>query len=174
MAVKKSKKINSTENNTKEKINKINKDDQHIKRLYRSETNKILGGVCGGLAEFFDVDPTIVRIIFIFLCFFGGSGFLIYIILWIILPSYNSNNLILTNKDIQDNALEMHSKAQELTNKFNQAVQKRNSKQVFGFILIFVGVVFLLSNFGILGKIDFERIWPAILIAIGVAILFKN
>ncbi len=57
------------------------------KRLYRDEEDKILGGVASGLANYMNVDPAVVRIIFALLAIFGGSGFLIYIILWIVLPS---------------------------------------------------------------------------------------
>src|SRR5438309_1549910 len=54
--------------------------------LHRSSDNRIIAGVCGGLGDFFNIDPTIIRIVFIFLAFFGGSGIFIYIILWIIIP----------------------------------------------------------------------------------------
>ena len=56
-----------------------------MKRLYRSGKNRVLGGVCGGIGEFFDVDPTIVRLLWILLSFVG-MGILLYIIAWIIIP----------------------------------------------------------------------------------------
>lgn len=56
------------------------------KRLMRSSTDKKIGGVCAGIAEYFDLDPTIVRVIWFLAVFFAGSGFLVYIILWIVLP----------------------------------------------------------------------------------------
>ena len=56
------------------------------KRLYRDETNKILAGVSSGLAEYFEMDVTWVRIIFVFAAVFGFSGVIIYIILWIVIP----------------------------------------------------------------------------------------
>lgn len=58
---------------------------QKIKRLYRSAKNKVLGGVCGGIGEYLNVDPTIVRIIWVL---FGLSGFgvLAYLIAWLIMP----------------------------------------------------------------------------------------
>jgi phage shock protein C len=56
------------------------------KRLMRSSTNKKVGGVCAGLADYFDLDPTLVRIVWLLAIFFAGTGFLIYIILWIALP----------------------------------------------------------------------------------------
>ncbi len=56
------------------------------KKLHRSTTNKMLAGVCGGVAEYFNVDPTLVRLAFVVLALLGGPGILLYIILWIILP----------------------------------------------------------------------------------------
>ncbi len=56
------------------------------KRLMRSSSDKKIGGVCAGLADYFDLDPTIVRIIWLLAVFFAGTGFLVYIVLWIALP----------------------------------------------------------------------------------------
>ena len=56
------------------------------KRLYRSEANKMLCGVCGGIAEYFDIDPTLVRLAWALFCILGGSGILAYIIAAIIIP----------------------------------------------------------------------------------------
>lgn len=56
------------------------------KRLYRSKKDKIIGGVCGGIAEYFNIDPVIVRVIAVVLAFMWGFGILAYIIAWIIIP----------------------------------------------------------------------------------------
>jgi len=56
------------------------------KRLYRSRGSRMIGGVCGGLAEFFDLDPTLVRLFFVFAILVGGPGVLVYLILWLIVP----------------------------------------------------------------------------------------
>ena len=56
------------------------------KRLVRSSTDKKLGGVCAGLADYFDLDATIVRVLWLLAIFLGGTGFLVYIVLWIALP----------------------------------------------------------------------------------------
>jgi len=57
------------------------------KKLYRSKTDKMISGVCGGLAQYFGVDATVVRLVFALLVFFGvGSGVLLYIILAIVVP----------------------------------------------------------------------------------------
>ena len=58
-----------------------------VKRLYLSNTNKKIGGVCGGLGEYFDVDPTFVRVIFILLTLLSlGLGIIGYILIWMIIP----------------------------------------------------------------------------------------
>lgn len=56
------------------------------KRLYRIPSEGKLGGVCAGLSEYLAADPTIVRLIFVLLLLGGGSGFLIYLIMWLIVP----------------------------------------------------------------------------------------
>lgn len=56
------------------------------KRLHRSRTDKMIGGVCGGLGEYFGIDPTIVRVVWVAVTLFGGAGILAYLILWIIMP----------------------------------------------------------------------------------------
>lgn len=55
-------------------------------KLYRSKKNKIIAGVCGGIGEFFNVDPTLIRLLWLFISILGGSGVLAYIIAWIIIP----------------------------------------------------------------------------------------
>lgn len=56
------------------------------KKLYRSRANRMISGVCGGFGEYFNIDPTIIRVIAAFLLLFGGVSFLVYIILWIVIP----------------------------------------------------------------------------------------
>lgn len=56
------------------------------KRLYRSRTDRMLGGVCGGLGEYLDIDPTLVRVAWVVISLLGGAGLLAYILCWIIIP----------------------------------------------------------------------------------------
>lgn len=58
----------------------------NVKRLYRSRYEKKIGGVCAGLADFFQIDVTVVRLIWVLLAVFAGTGILAYIIAWIIIP----------------------------------------------------------------------------------------
>jgi phage shock protein PspC (stress-responsive transcriptional regulator) len=56
------------------------------RKLYRSQTQRMIAGVCGGLAEYFNVDATLMRVLFLLLAVFGGSGIVIYIVMWVIVP----------------------------------------------------------------------------------------
>lgn len=62
-------------------------------RLYRSETDRVLGGVCGGIAEKYDVDPSVVRLATIIIMFSGGIGLPAYLVAWLIIP---------TEKEVKD------------------------------------------------------------------------
>jgi phage shock protein C len=57
-----------------------------MKRLYLSNTDRKIGGVCGGLGEFFDKDPVFFRILFILVTLFGGFGIILYLVMWLIVP----------------------------------------------------------------------------------------
>ncbi len=57
-----------------------------IKRLYRSRSQVMLGGVCGGLGEYLNVDPTVLRLLFVLLALIAGHGILVYLIMWLIIP----------------------------------------------------------------------------------------
>jgi len=57
-----------------------------VKRIYRSATNRVLGGVCGGLGNYLNVDPVLIRVLWVILFFAGGMGLLAYILAWIIIP----------------------------------------------------------------------------------------
>jgi phage shock protein C len=56
------------------------------RKLYRSRNQRMLAGVCGGLAEYFNVDATLIRVLFLILAVFGGTGLVIYVVMWLIVP----------------------------------------------------------------------------------------
>jgi len=134
------------------------------RKLYRSREQKMLGGVCGGIAEYFDVDVTLVRLICL-LAIFSGFGLIPYIIAWIIIPEnpYQLKEKIIDEEpktgEQQDNAVETEDK----TNKANE---------VLGWVLVILGVLLLLNR--LLPWLSFKIIWPVLLIIIGLGILFKK
>jgi phage shock protein C len=60
--------------------------DNNIKRIYRSRDNRMIAGVCAGLAEYVDIDPTIVRLLFVLGLFAGGATFWAYLIMMLVIP----------------------------------------------------------------------------------------
>lgn len=56
------------------------------KRLYKSDTNAVIAGVCGGIGEFFNIDPTLIRLVWVIFCLAGGSGIVAYILAMFIIP----------------------------------------------------------------------------------------
>ncbi len=142
------------------------------KKLYRSVTDKMIGGVCGGLAEYFDVDPVIVRLIFVLAVIFGGSGILAYLILWIIIPQrpyiitpYNSQS-----KD--ENSEQKNETKSNFESNINPvSYRKKGTTSLAGILLIVIGVIFLMDNF--IPHFHFKDFWPLILIGLGIAIIMK-
>jgi len=57
-----------------------------VKRLYRSKTDRKLGGVAGGLGEFLGIDSTLIRLVFVFSVIFAGTGVLLYLVMWLVVP----------------------------------------------------------------------------------------
>jgi phage shock protein C len=142
-------------------------------RLYRSKTDSMIGGVCGGVGAYFGIDPTLVRLIFVLLAIFGGGGVLFYLILWIVIP-LEGRSPATSQQIIQDNAQEVADRAREfgkgIERGFNSSPQTtpRNNGVLFGVVLIVLGGLFLLQN---LLHISFGQFWPVILIVIGLAML---
>lgn len=62
------------------------KETHMERRLQRSRTEKMIGGVCGGLAAYFNVDPTLVRVLWVAITLIAGVGILLYLILWVVMP----------------------------------------------------------------------------------------
>jgi len=137
-----------------------------IKRLYRSRSSKMIGGVCGGLADYFDIDPVLVRAIFVITTLAYGIGFIAYIVFWIIVPE--ENIIVLEEKQIneQDEDVSNVNIILEVEN------NKNKRKIVFGTILVFVGLILFIKNF--LPSINWQYIFPIILISIGGYILYNS
>lgn len=138
------------------------------KRLYRSRTDRMVSGVCGGLAQYFNIDVTLVRLAFLLLLVFGGGGFLIYIVLAIVVPEEGSTAGS-PQEVIQSNAQDFGNRARELGEGFGStAAGNRQGALLVGGVLIAVGILFLVQN---ILRINFSQFWPLLLIVIGVALL---
>jgi phage shock protein C len=143
--------------------------DKSFKRLSRSETDKMIAGVAGGIAAYFDLDAAIIRIAFIVITLLGGSGVIAYLILWLVLPLETD-----PAKDPQD---QIKANAKEIKTKANLLAQETrtgSARSIWGLFLVGLGVLFLLQNFGLAKIIDWGRLWPIMLIVLGFAILSRK
>ena len=134
---------------------------ENSNRLYRSNTDKVIGGVSGGLGDYLGIDVVIVRVLFVLLVLFGGSGVLVYIILWIAIPAQTISYKV--NEDKSDIEIISDSEPVSATNK------QSNTALGAGVVLIIVGLLFLADRLvPFYNLIDF---WPLILIVVGVMII---
>lgn len=154
------------------------------KRLYRSRSDRMVWGVCGGLAKYFSIDPVIVRIVFLLLIFLSGVGLLAYIILAIVVPLEESKAKD-TRETVKENIEEIKATASELGRELRTDFKQEESKKEeidmhhhrhywLGIILIIVGAIFLLTNFNWFWWFRWSYLWPVILIAIGLLVIFSR
>ncbi|HEX9897305.1 MAG TPA: PspC domain-containing protein [Dehalococcoidales bacterium] len=154
-------------------------------KLYRSDKDRMLLGVCGGLAKYFGIDSSWMRIIVILLAIVtGGVGALVYLIMAFIVPLEGSTKtspkeIVLDNveeakttaeglgQNIRDTLSGKKPESQEI----EQAQAKR--RNIFGVILIVVGIFLLLGTFGIFHWANWAVIWPILLIVIGLLIILS-
>lgn len=138
------------------------------RRLYLSRTDKKLAGVCGGIAEYFDIDATLVRLIWVLLTFAGGAGLPIYIIAAIVMqekpmthPSgFESERVV----DVE----------YESTNNNSSGTKGDNDRLIIGGGLIVLGMYIFSKNFFFFHWMSFKYLGPIILVLLGFYFLFKE
>ena len=147
------------------------------KKLYRSRKDKMLGGVAGGLAEYFEIDPTLVRIAFVVTLMLGGTGMLAYLILWIVVPeepyTFPGSDTSTGSPTTDEQQTPGSSSPNDTFAAYTEAYtkQKQNRKSLAGWILIIIGALFLADNF--IPHFCIGNFWPLILVAIGAGLLIK-
>ncbi|SDH07029.1 PspC domain-containing protein [Desulfosporosinus hippei] len=146
-------------------------------RVYRSVRDKMIGGVCGGLADYFRVDVTLVRLIALIALFAGGVGFLAYIAAWIIIPvdSAEHDNFVNYKHDVGDGGKEIIADLKEEARDYGKLENnpRENRSIVAGGVLVVLGVVFLLQRW-FPYWFDMSKMWPIFLIIIGIFIIARG
>ncbi len=137
------------------------------RKLYRSETDRILAGVCGGLGDYFEIDPLLFRIVFLILAFAGGSGILIYLILILIMPRAGDKR--------GAGFTDVGEKAQEIAAeiKSHRAWSPERRRNTLGIILIILGLLFFLNQV-FPYFVRWDVFWPLVVIAAGIFILARR
>ena len=131
------------------------------RKLSRNTMNKVIGGVCSGLANFFGLDVALVRIAFVIAFMFASFGFWLYIILWIVLPVDGQQSTV-------------NSQQSEPVSE-SESVSKSESKVksiLAGSFVILIGLLFLINNFIPINWV--WKLWPLILVAIGVVMIVTS
>jgi phage shock protein C len=161
------------------------------KRLYRSRTDRMVGGVCSGLADYFGVDPTLVRVAAVLLAFANGVGIIAYIILLVVVPEEGDKPMYAAWTDQTEGPGETApadqptpapeappapapaaAPAVPIAPPAAAEPARRRGGLTGGIILIVIGGVFLASQF--VPGLDIGKLWPLILVAIGVSMILKS
>lgn len=140
------------------------------KQIYRSRENKVIAGVCGGFAEFFNIDPTIVRILWVAISLTFGAGVIAYIIAAAVMPKRQPGSYNNTYKYDDDSNFNFNSDMEDWKDKPNFDSEK--SRHIVGIGLIFIGAMFLIKQF--FHWFDFKWFWPLLLIGIGGLIIYRG
>lgn len=131
------------------------------RKLYKSRNNRQLAGVCGGIGEYFNIDPVIVRLLVVAFTLAGGAGLIAYIIGMIIIPE---------RKEMESTYEYQNQPSEE--EQREQQPRGKSSSMVWGFVLIGLGGLLLLRD--LLPWIPGEYIFSAILIALGVYLIVRK
>jgi phage shock protein C len=135
------------------------------KKLYRSRTNSMIAGVCGGLAEYFDIDASLVRVGAVLFTLAWGSGILAYVILW----------LIVAQKPLESSVMESEGGQKETVKADESNGLERDKGVLFvGIILTVLGVLLLMNNYLSFAWLSFRRLWPLLIIFVGLMIIMKG
>ena len=136
------------------------------RKLYRSNTDQMLGGVCGGLGQYLGIDPTFVRIFFFILIFGAGTGFWVYVLLWILIPEEDASE-----------SEDFNARVSNMGDSFASAVSRPHPKSglIVGGGLVLLGVFWLVEQLNIswLWWWDFDVLWPVLLIVGGAVLLLR-
>ena len=137
-------------------------------RLERSRTNHFIGGVCGGLAEYLDIDATFVRVVMIILGFPFGIGILIYFVLLFLMPNPGEPTSFVRRSVGEAAPTTDPARVPVVTSRVIDPLELDRRRNGLGLLLVAVGVIFMLGNVGAFRFIDWRVIWPLVLIALGV------
>jgi len=139
-------------------------------RLERSRANRVISGVCGGIAEYLDIDATFVRVVMVILAFPFGIGILIYFVLLFLMPNPGEATPFVRPAQPADPANPVTPAAPRVVDPM--VVERRRNG--IGLLLVALGVVFLLGNVGAFRFIDLRYVWPLVVIALGVYLVAQR
>lgn len=134
----------------------MNEANASPKVLQRSRRERMVAGVAGGLAQYFNVDPVLVRLVFVILTLWSGVGLLLYIIFAIVMPErpVGETEPAITAAPI--------------------SLSGNRGRELLAYALVGLGVLILAGNFGLFRLIDWRYVWPLLLIGLGALLLTRR
>lgn len=141
-------------------------------RLERSTTNRVWSGVCGGIANYFQIDPTVVRAFFVIATIFTGGLFILVYIALIILMPLPGRRAPGEPAAAEGDTAETAQAVATATPASSEAADRR--REAAGWFLVALGVIFLLANVGVFNFLQWRYVWPLALIALGVFIVVQR
>lgn len=150
------------------------------KKMYRKTDDCIIAGVCGGLADYFEIDETLVRIIFVILTIGGGSGILLYLVLWLVIPKKgNENKNIDWEENVKEFADDVNHKAKTVAKEFKKEIKvekiypEKRQGSFLGLLLILWGGILLVDKLAPM-LIRWDYVWPGMLIFLGGYLMLRK
>jgi phage shock protein C len=143
-----------------------------MKKLCKSRKNKVVDGVCGGIAEYLDVDPVLIRIVAVLFFFTGGATLIAYIVGMIIIPRQSLEEARESETAQTQNAMASCSQAES---------RGKVGSLVIGILMILFGIHYLLRNIPFLYQyywrfwdLSWDFFWPSALIIVGLLVIFRG
>lgn len=135
------------------------------RKLQRNPMNKVVGGVCSGLADYFNIDVALVRVLFVVALLFASFGFWLYIALWIVMPEKK------VDFNFQDTANSEVREERAWENP-EQEPDSKNKHLLIGVLIVLVGILVLINNFTPISWV--WKLWPLILVAFGIVMIYNS
>lgn len=168
--------------------------DPTSRRLYRSTTDRMISGVSGGIADYFDVDPVLVRVAWLLLAFLTAGVFAVaYLLLWIIVPLEETRLGISPkthptepetpspetpfNERESSDPPELAATGAEPTRAGEtprRRLRRRDRHVWVGVLLILIGLVLLMDNLNLIWWLNWRTFWPALLVGLGAILLWQR
>lgn len=139
-------------------------------RLFRSRTDRVIAGVCGGLGQYLGIDPVLVRVFFVLFSLAGGAGPVVYLVLWLVIPNEEQYGL-------PSSESELGVRAGQMRDEFVDFARRPNPQAIkyFGAGLLVIGLVLFIEALHLpwLRWLDTDLLWPLLLVLGGGVLLYR-
>ena len=139
-------------------------------KLYRSRRIRVFGGIAGGMSQYFNLDPIIIRVIFVVVTIMHGVGLILYIILWIVIPEEPFEMAYQAPTDIKEGSSPGDQTAQDTI--IPDLKKSHSGRTVAGIILIGIGLIFFMDR--IIPSFEFNDILPLIFVLLGGVLIWDS